>query len=523
MHLLIGLSVSPKAMSFQALHQYVKTSDLINKARNNNNGYDINTDCKLSQLLCQTTDMSFFVQGRIRCSPNDTANVFQIVTDDDKIGWEARYDHIGVDVLKSFAQKAPHGHGTETKVDEKVRCALEIPGKQIIVPDFWWQQILPKVCRVLCPRGKTLKPHLYKLHIYEAGGFFEAHVDTLHAPNHFATLIISLPTEHQGGDLTVSHNGVDQVFSSEDHWRGLLWCAFFTDCQHAVSPVTKGTRVVLQYDLYLESNESDMQPKKSKDKQENEDEEDEEDDEDEEDEDEDDDDEEEDLEDDAQHTKLSDRIPSLKTSLWGLSDDDPQIHDATWDDTTCRDLLQAIDGELQEYHDSISSYPRRLGIILRHQYGRDTVSLDLLRGTDAALAQLCEIKYDCSVEPFLLYKTRGYDDETLEVKLCLLDKDGKAVAKKDPFTTIVPSSTTVFTQLLDYDPYVAYTGNESSPAEYLYFGAVLFLKPRPPLSFCVVKGRNCGPEVCSRDCTSEYHTRVQPDIMEPPCKKARNA
>lgn len=460
-------------MSFQALQQYVKTSKILNDARGSGGGYAIDTECKLAQLLCKTTDMSFYVQGHTR---RKDANIVQILTPDSH--WATPITKIDLNTLKGFAKPAPHGHGAETKVDETVRCALEISGKQVVVPDEWCRDIMPKVCRVLCPSGKTLKPHLYKLHIYEAGGFFESHVDTLHAPNHFATLIIALPTEHEGGDLTVTHNGWDNVFTSDkDHWMGLPWCAFFTDCHHSVAPVTEGTRVVLQYDLYLESQDSDVKQKPStqcdekdagsEDEKESEDDDDDEDEEENKEKDED-----ADFEDEAETPKLSERIPSLKTSLWGMSDNDPQVHDTTWDEITRQNLLTAI----QQHFDS-NGY-RRVGIILRHQYGRDIMSVDVLRGTDAALAQLCEPKYKCSVEPFLLWKTRGYDDESLEVNLSLLGTDGQSIAKVDDFTGIVPSSTTVFTQLLDYDPYVAYTGNESSPAEYLYFGAVLFLEPK---------------------------------------------
>ena len=50
--------------------------------------------------------------------------------------------------------------------------------------------------------------HLYKLLLYETGGFFKPHRDTEKEDKMFATLIIQLPTEHEGGQLLVKHKGI---------------------------------------------------------------------------------------------------------------------------------------------------------------------------------------------------------------------------------------------------------------------------------------------------------------------------
>ena len=47
-------------------------------------------------------------------------------------------------------------------------------------------------------REVEVSAELYKLLVYEKGGFFLSHRDTEKAPGMFATLVISLPSSHEG-------------------------------------------------------------------------------------------------------------------------------------------------------------------------------------------------------------------------------------------------------------------------------------------------------------------------------------
>lgn len=51
---------------------------------------------------------------------------------------------------------------------------------------------------------------LYKLLLYEEGAFFMPHQDSEKAPGMFGTLIICLPSAHQGGELVLEH-GRDKI------------------------------------------------------------------------------------------------------------------------------------------------------------------------------------------------------------------------------------------------------------------------------------------------------------------------
>ena len=67
----------------------------------------------------------------------------------------------------------------------------------------------------------------------------------------FGTLVIQLPSDYEGGELMVFHQGKETQFkfcgpsASSKFYFG----AFYADCQHEVKPVTKGYRLCLIYNL----------------------------------------------------------------------------------------------------------------------------------------------------------------------------------------------------------------------------------------------------------------------------------
>eukprot|EP01040_Poterioochromonas_malhamensis_P005655 gene5655-6078_t len=101
----------------------------------------------------------------------------------------------------------------------------------------------------------------YKLAIYEPGGHFQVHRDTVHDPDHKATLLVELYSEHKGGKLVLEKDGkrVDWMLScnvkrkkeeNEDEPM-LRWCLFYTDVEHRVKKVKSGVRIVLQFDVLV--------------------------------------------------------------------------------------------------------------------------------------------------------------------------------------------------------------------------------------------------------------------------------
>ena len=93
----------------------------------------------------------------------------------------------------------------------------------------------------------------YKFLIYGKGGRFKAHKDTEKLDAMFGTLVIALPSKHEGGKLHIRHDGreITVDFSMEAHRNDLQYAAFFADCEHEVVPVVSGYRCCLVYNLRL--------------------------------------------------------------------------------------------------------------------------------------------------------------------------------------------------------------------------------------------------------------------------------
>jgi len=66
----------------------------------------------------------------------------------------------------------------------------------------------------------------------------------------FATLVVTLPSAHTGGDLVVRHKGREVRLDVRcDEPSEAAFAAFYADCVHEVLPLTSGCRMVLVYNL----------------------------------------------------------------------------------------------------------------------------------------------------------------------------------------------------------------------------------------------------------------------------------
>jgi hypothetical protein len=93
------------------------------------------------------------------------------------------------------------------------------------------------------------------------GGFFKAHVDTPRSDNMFGSLVVVLPTVHEGGSLIIRHNGKEWTFDSSkavntESTPHAAFVAFFSDVEHEVTTVSSGFRVTLTYNLYHKKEET---------------------------------------------------------------------------------------------------------------------------------------------------------------------------------------------------------------------------------------------------------------------------
>ena len=166
--------------------------------------------------------------------------------------------------LIGAAERSPYGKGSETLVDESVRNSWQIDAGCIRLGGKGWAttiaNILESVTEGLgCPAG-SLEASLYKMLIYEPGGFFAPHRDTEKADGMVATLTVSLPTTSfgTGGRLIVRHTGqvtsVDMVTSEPSE---LVYAAFYADCVHEVEKLESGYRLALVFNLRLHPDAAD--------------------------------------------------------------------------------------------------------------------------------------------------------------------------------------------------------------------------------------------------------------------------
>ncbi len=165
--------------------------------------------------------------------------------------------------LAAVAETAPYGKGAKTVFDEAVRKCWQLDAKQFVIRQPQWKKSLAatmkRVAADLGIAGKT-SAHAYKLPLYGKGGHFKAHRDTEKLDSMFGTLIIALPSAHEGGQLFIRHGGreIGVDFSRADHRHDFQHAAFFADCEHEVVPVRAGYRCCLVYNLRLDEGDASM-------------------------------------------------------------------------------------------------------------------------------------------------------------------------------------------------------------------------------------------------------------------------
>jgi len=149
------------------------------------------------------------------------------------------------------ATAAPFGRGSETVVDTSVRAAFNVPASQMRVDEEaeLASAIGRAFIRATGGAAENYDVCLYKLHMYNTGGHFAAHRDTLHGERHVATAVLGLVGEegYEGGELEVEGQLFDLRTSAPGELRGVF---LYTDQLHRVLPVTRGLRMSLQFDIF---------------------------------------------------------------------------------------------------------------------------------------------------------------------------------------------------------------------------------------------------------------------------------
>jgi hypothetical protein len=160
--------------------------------------------------------------------------------------------------LKKRCDQAPYGKGEETVVDTSVRRVWRMEPDRFSLTNPDWDRLVAetvgKVQEELGLEKQKLESHLYDLLLYEPGSFFLPHRDGEKLDRMVATLVVVLPSEHEGGELVVRHDGQERTIDfgrAEGSPFRIQFAAFYADCEHEVRPLRKGYRLCLVYNLTL--------------------------------------------------------------------------------------------------------------------------------------------------------------------------------------------------------------------------------------------------------------------------------
>jgi hypothetical protein len=157
--------------------------------------------------------------------------------------------------LIELAEPAPYGRGGETLVDPDIRKVWQIAAPRVAIGARWQRTLDAIVADAAYGLGVSgsVRAELYKLLVYDAGSFFVEHRDTEKVDGMFATLVVVLPSDHEGGELVVRHRDRDvRLDLRREDPAEIAWCAFYADCIHELRPVTAGNRICLVYNLVRE-------------------------------------------------------------------------------------------------------------------------------------------------------------------------------------------------------------------------------------------------------------------------------
>ena len=162
-------------------------------------------------------------------------------------------------IAKEIAQRsrqAPFGKGDLTLVDTTVRKTWELDASRFKFQNPAWEPYLTLLAITAVTQlgvETRFRAEPYKLLLYEEGAFFRPHKDTEKAHGMFGTLVICLPSQHEGGEVHLSHAGKKLVLeTAPNSGFSLSALSWYADVTHEIKPITSGYRLVLTYNLVLD-------------------------------------------------------------------------------------------------------------------------------------------------------------------------------------------------------------------------------------------------------------------------------
>ncbi|KAJ7524004.1 hypothetical protein O6H91_18G072700 [Diphasiastrum complanatum] len=376
---------------------------------------------------------------------------------------------LDVNELCKLCCESKFGQGDENVYDVSVRKCLEIEGSRITVQGLSTSDVR-RCALALFQEYSTqanVSAKLHKLMVYKEGGHFEQHVDSLHEHNHVATLVLIASFPHEGGELHVSdHTGKELAFSSSGK-KPVRSICFYTDCPHRVMPMREGARVLLQYDVFLEStgnkhkNEDKNEPKSESESEVEE--------------------FEEQLDGDPFNNGFLDKDEEaadnkdLEHQMFNFT---PQKLERL--KKAVDKFLHAMESQKQNKDTQENEKQKKwwIGLLLKHRYSTASLTKDLLKSVDASVYEYLENSFNLKLVPIVIQAYEPYG-QSMELTAAPLENSRSTSSwidnDVDTITVVRSGSMGESRSVINISgtDSIEYTGNEAVEYDYRYFGALL--------------------------------------------------
>ncbi|EGC30294.1 hypothetical protein DICPUDRAFT_83753 [Dictyostelium purpureum] len=182
-------------------------------------------------------------------------------------------DFVGIPFVSSQVQEIINNY-TITKVNKQLKKQYEVVDSKVAISDTWMLEIVEKVKEGLgIDSNETIDHQFNKMvistseecTIEESNDYQDISIDDeededpeFNKNDHIATVILTLPSKHQGGDIVFNnHSGTKRVVSKTDYEyttaQEIKYLALYTDCPYNIESIDSGYHVYLIYKLYKTS------------------------------------------------------------------------------------------------------------------------------------------------------------------------------------------------------------------------------------------------------------------------------
>ncbi|KDQ10394.1 hypothetical protein BOTBODRAFT_115909, partial [Botryobasidium botryosum FD-172 SS1] len=168
--------------------------------------------------------------------------------------------------LANSCDKATFGVNQQDVLDEAYRKAGKLDADRFAwnFQAFGLVDCIKKALFAMDSKPRDIRAELYKLNVYGPGSFFKSHKDTPRGEDMFGSLVVVLPTPHEGGELYLRHGGKEWVYDSASELANLSegdglkvgYIALYSDVEHEVASVKSGYRITITYNLYFASEQN---------------------------------------------------------------------------------------------------------------------------------------------------------------------------------------------------------------------------------------------------------------------------